>query len=149
MNKLSIEELKQWVKENSENGKRADAIRELIALREALRGDQVPVYQVEADVKKDSENNLISMTWADVSKEQAEISQDDYGLLIRVLFTAPQKPVVPVGFLFVVKATGAVIYSIADAAIEGTQLIGQIYGDAAIEAAGGIVKEGGSDEEAL
>ena len=50
---------------------------------------------------------------------------------VQELFTAPQKPVVPVGFLFVVKATGAVIYSIADAAIEGTQLIGQIYGDAA------------------
>ena len=58
------------------------------------------------------------------------------------LFTGPQKPVVPVGFLFVVEATGAVIYSIADAAIEGTQLIGKIYGDAAIEAAGGVVKDG-------
>jgi len=58
------------------------------------------------------------------------------------VFTAPQKPVVPVGFLFVVKATGAVIYSIADAAIDGTQLIGQIYGDTAIEAAFGIVKDG-------
>lgn len=57
------------------------------------------------------------------------------------LFTTQQKPVVPVGFLFVVKATGAVIYSIADAAIEGTQLIGQICGDVAIEATGGIVKE--------
>lgn len=62
--------------------------------------------------------------------------------MVTELRAAPQKPVVPVGFLFVVKATGAVIYSIADAAIEGTQLIGQIYGDAAIEAAGGVVKDG-------
>ncbi|MBV6817744.1 hypothetical protein KWG64_07280 [Rahnella sp. PD12R] len=107
----------------------------------ALKGDQVPVgvynqhlFNLEGSavlfsINKSVESGFVSES-GDLTRNHA------------YLFTAPQKPVVPVGFLFVVKATGAVIYSIADAAIEGTQLIGQIYGDAAINAAGGIVKDG-------
>ena len=95
----------------------------------ALKGDQVPVALV--DERQGSGGFCLTQHGRRLNLQHGT-----------ELFTAPQKPVVPVGFLFVVKATGAVIYSIADAAIEGTQLIGQIYGDAAIEAAGGIVKDG-------
>ena len=136
--RLKIERLRDFERDPSNNfltrSEMMEAVKELIALRE-LKGEQVPVEchrvcQV-----------LIDDAWVDVSYGAME-NQKKHGVETRILFTAPQKPVVPVGFLFVVKATGAVIYSIAEAAIEGTQLIGQIYGDAAIEAAGGIVKDG-------
>jgi hypothetical protein len=104
-----------------------------------LKGDQVPVYQMRL------------LDGSELQNEWVEVSEAEYNTPIknpdewdrRVLFTAPQKPVVPVGFLFAANCTGAVIYSISDAAIEGAQLIGKIYGDAAIEAAGGIVKKDG------
>lgn len=78
---MTIEELKQWVKENSENGKRADAIRELIAISE-LKGEQVPVGKVTG-WDKHLDENIISWT-----EEGSELPMNTE------LFTAPQHLVV-------------------------------------------------------
>jgi len=135
-------ELRQRADEAHKYGSERDAENESLMLTvgrlrtelAALKGDQVPVAYTDKLSLETLQSNGMACMWKQGQgaewREQIE------------LFTAPQKPVVPVGFLFVVKATGAVIYSIADAAIEGAQLIGQIYGDAAIEAAGGSVKDG-------
>lgn len=87
--KMTIEELKQWVKENSENGKRADAIRELIAIRE-LKADQVPVAWT-SQRSLETKNKIVAFT--------DDMSALDYGVAngwtdIVELFTAPQKPIV-------------------------------------------------------
>ena len=125
---LNIKELKEWLEESSEDGRRCDAIRELIAIREQQGKPVAYLYVGDAMECKHV------MLAEDTDEGQAENCTP--------LFAAPQKPVVPVGFLFVVKATGAVIYSIAASDIEGAQLVGPIYGDLTIEAAGGIVKDG-------
>lgn len=113
--KLTIEELKKWVKENSENGKRADAIRELISIRE-LKGDQVPVaYLYMGDAMECKHVELAE----DMDEGQAENCVP--------LFTAPQK---------------SVVLPVADHETEdGYKYYREETVKAAIEAAGGIVKE--------
>lgn len=134
----------------------------------ALKGDQVPAawsvgglltFHKNLAESRGSEDNLLIeplyrhpiITGIDENHYDPELEPGLYvaeimtkggAACINGRFTAPQKPVVPVGFLFIVEATGQVIYSCADISIKGAQLIGQIYGDAAIEAAGGVVRDG-------
>lgn len=141
MNTPSIERLKDFEHDPLNNflsrSEMMEVVKELIAIRE-LKVDQVPVeYQIReinASGTKWSPWRKVSEGYYKKMKPRYEVMNPGVECIqYRELFTAPQKPVVPVGFLFVVKATGAVIYSIADAAIEGTQLIDQIYGDTSFE----------------
>lgn len=118
--KLSIEELKKWVKENSENGKRADAIRELIAIRE-LKGEQVPVAYVCTSFLDAKEDFTIS--------KRLPVGTP--------LYDRPQKPVVLPQRYSSASIAGQAI-TVKDTSGD---LLDRLQVIAAIEAAGGIVKE--------
>lgn len=129
---MTIEELKQWAKENSENGKRADAIRELIAIRE-LKGEQVPVGEVVAWNHPNEERKV------DFRFLRFDVQPGTQ------LFTAPQKPVVLPGISELIDAcdsTPAVRdVHVWDLAIsEVKRLNPSLFSDKS--AAGGIVKDG-------
>lgn len=133
MKKLNIERLKDFERDPSNNfltrSEMMEAIKELIAIRE-LKGDQVPVYQMYYDG-----------FWRDVDKEHYEHFKEK-GSDVRVLFTAPQKPVG-------LRQIGSIDHDggeFAEYFVEFTDSaqVGQaVYViDSAIEASGGIVKDG-------
>ncbi|MFU2318951.1 hypothetical protein [Rahnella sp. PCH160] len=136
MNKLSIEELKLMrdLQENVENHAMAEALDELISIRE-LKGDQVPVAQI-----------VISKNWPDVGRKVIDYYLEKIQHLPAgtELFTAPQKPVV---LLNKITQSDAPEVAEISAQVERLGLKGA-YGayaagwNAAIEASGGIVKDG-------
>lgn len=128
MNNLSIEELKLMrdLQENVENHAMAQALDELIAIRE-LKGDQVPfAYAYHLDT---------GVWWLSLEKPKLPGYTE-----VRELFTTPQKPVV------LPKSFSQSDY--LSHGLEPSDAYGLSYGSSemlalckkAIEAAGGIVK---------
>lgn len=125
--KLSTEQLKELRALCNDSTAWASVLDELIALRE-LKGDQVPVAQV-----------VISKNWPDVGRKVIDYYLDKIQHLPvgTELFTAPQKLVVLPGKKALNPNDPSPIWCASkewNSAIDACR--------AAIEAAGGIVKEG-------
>ncbi|NMC24722.1 MAG: hypothetical protein GYA32_13350 [Serratia sp.] len=123
MNKLSIERLSDFERDPSNNfltrSEMMEVVKELIAVREALKGEQVPVAQI-----------VISKNWPDVNRKVIDyyLEKIQHLPVGTELFTALQKPVV--------LPKSHYVCGCADRYMSGKEV------KAAIEAAGGIVKDG-------
>ncbi len=51
-----------------------------------------PIYQVEGTVKKDAAGNVTHLEWVDVSHEDAKRAWNEFGLLVRTVYTKDETP---------------------------------------------------------
>lgn len=51
-----------------------------------------PIYQVEGTVKKDASGNVTHLEWVDVSHEDAKRAWNEFGLLVRTVYTKDETP---------------------------------------------------------
>lgn len=121
--KLKIERLRDFERDPSNNfltrSEMMEAVKELIALREAMNGEQVPEVSLAEHCKHASE---IVDTWPQWKRNGADVTK----------FTAPQKPAVLLG-------KGFKRDIIAGMSAPETEWFSRKDVTAAIEAAGGKV----------
>ena len=131
MNNLSIEELKKY--SLAANREVASMANELIAIRE-LKGDQVPVAWI---VRPSMESDVAYVETDPRSLDTLRKA----GVRLTPLFTAPQKPVVlPTKYNLTINSEYQPALEYYDDGTGTVFIASEVI--AAIEAAGGVVKDG-------